>query len=66
MADVPLTMLRGWIVEPIHGGIVVVGNESTTIVDLDGSEANGDGPPVGVWPTMRVAGTDIDAEMRSW
>lgn len=59
VADVPLAMIRGWIVQPIDRGMVIVGNESTTVIDFDGAAVNGDGPPLGVWPTPGCCGSVV-------
>lgn len=48
VADLPLSLSSGSIVEPINGALVVVQTESTTLVDFDGSTTLGEKPPVTV------------------
>jgi hypothetical protein len=48
VADLPLPISSGSIVEPINGGLVVVQAESTTLVAFDGSTTPGERPPVNV------------------
>jgi hypothetical protein len=48
VADVPLLISSGSIVEPLDDGLVVVEAESTTLVAFDGSTTPGERPPVNV------------------
>jgi hypothetical protein len=50
VADLPLSMSSGSIVEPVNDGLDVVQTESTFLVGFDGSTTPGERPPVNVPP----------------
>jgi hypothetical protein len=52
-------MYVGWVVAATDGGIVVISNDSTTLIAPDGSSESGEGPPIDVTPTAGCCGSVV-------
>lgn len=65
IAELPLAISSGSVVEAVEGGIVVVQTDSTTLVGFDGSKTDGGGPPsVNVTPECCGSGVGITVGRR--
>ena len=55
----PTSMFPGWILTPVDERIIVLANDSTTVIELNGRSRTGEGPPVRVTPTPGCCGSVV-------